>query len=137
MIPVQPEELSALIDGELDPQRTSELKAQIAADPALRASFEALRDLDNRWRAAARTAAFIPQIRPPAPARWNGWLTAVAVAAALVGMRIAVRATDTTTTELAVQALVLAAVLTRITWLGLSDTRLGVDPEPQGVGWDP
>lgn len=64
MILVQPEELSALMDGELDDERRAEVQIQIAAEPALKAAFEAMVDLDKRWRAAAREAAFVPLVHP-------------------------------------------------------------------------
>lgn len=128
MIPVQPEELSALIDGELDPRRAAEVEMQIAADRELRVTFEALRDMDDRWRAAARTIAFVPQVRLPARATWNGWFMALAVTIALVGVRAAVRVIDTTTIGFAFQILVLAAVLARIAWLERKDARRGINP---------
>jgi anti-sigma factor RsiW len=128
MIPVQLEELSALIDGELDPRRAAEVEMQIAADRELRAAFEVLRDLDDRWRASARTAAFVPQVRLPARARWNGRFMTLAVAIALVGVRAAVRMIDTTTIGFAFQFLVLVAVLARIIWLERKDARRGINP---------
>ena len=128
MIPVQPEELSALIDGELDPQRAAEVGMQIAADRELRVAFEALRDMDDRWRTAARAIAFVPEVRLPARAAWNGRFMALAVAIALVGVRVAVRVIDTTTVGFAFQMLVLAAVLAWIAWLERKDARRGINP---------
>jgi anti-sigma factor RsiW len=123
MIPVQPEELSALIDGELDPQRAAEIKMQMAADPELRAAFDALRDLDGRWRRSARTAAFVPQVRLPTRAKWNSRLMILAVAVALVGVRAAVRMIDTAMIGVALQFIVLVAMLARIVWLERKDAR--------------
>jgi anti-sigma factor RsiW len=128
MIPVQPQELSAFIDGELNPQRAAEVEIQIAANRELRATFEALRDLDDRWRASARTVAFVPQIRLPASATWNSRFMTVAVTIALVGIRVAVRMIDTTMIAFAFQALVLAAVLARIAWLERKGARPGINP---------
>jgi anti-sigma factor RsiW len=129
MNPVQPEELSALIDGELDARRAAEVEAQIASDEGLRATFESLRDLDSRWRAAARTVVLAPQVHLPAPARWSGgWIPAIAIAAALVSVRIATRLIDTTTMAFALQAFVLAIVLARVAWAGRSDVRSGINP---------
>ena len=128
MIPVQPEELSALIDGELDPLRAAEVEMQIAADRELRVAFEALRDMDDRWRTAARTIAFVPEVRLPARAAWNGRFMVLAVAIALVGVRVAVRVIDTTTVGFAFQMLVLAAVLAWIAWLERKDARRGINP---------
>jgi anti-sigma factor RsiW len=117
MTPVQVEELSAFIDGELDAQRSAEVEAQIASDRELRAAFEALRDLDRRWRASARKAAFVPEIRLPPPVGRNGWVRQLAAATALVGVRLAVRLTDTTTLAFVFQLVVLVVVLVRIVWL--------------------
>ena len=128
MIPVQPEELSALIDGELDPRRAAEVEMQIAADRELRVAFEALRDMDDRWRTAARAIAFVPEVRLPARAAWNGRFMALAVAIALVVVRVAVRVIDTTTVAFAFQMLVLAAVLAWIAWLERKDARRGINP---------
>lgn len=128
MIPVQSEELSALIDGELGSHRAAEVEIQIAADQELCATFETLRDFDGRWRASARTAVFVPPIRFPPPARANGWAAPLAVVFALVGVRSAVRLIDTTTIAFAFQALVLAAVLARIAWQERKDRRRPANP---------
>jgi anti-sigma factor RsiW len=51
---VQEEELSALIDGELSPQRAEEVRLMVQADPALRAQFAVLGKFDAQlWRAGA------------------------------------------------------------------------------------
>jgi anti-sigma factor RsiW len=69
--PIDPAELSALIDGELPPERARKVEALIAQDPALRAEFETLRGLDARWRANASAALFEPMVRlPQAPAHF-------------------------------------------------------------------
>jgi anti-sigma factor RsiW len=68
--PIDPAELSALIDGELPPERARAIEALIAGDPALRAEYEGLRALDARWREAAGEAMFMPEVRlAPAPVR--------------------------------------------------------------------
>jgi anti-sigma factor RsiW len=123
MIPVQPEELSALIDEELDSQRSHEVEIQIAADQDLRATFEALRELDSAWRAAARTIVSDSQARLPARAGWNGWSAILLMATVLVGMRITARAIDTTTIAFAFQALALVALLVGVARLGWSDVQ--------------
>ena len=127
MNPVRTEELSALIDGELDPQRAAEVEMMIAANQELRLEFEAMRKLDERWRVAAREKAFTPRVRLPVSARWKGWVGDVAVSAALVGMRIAVRVADTTTIAFALQMIALAMVLAGVAWLERRDARRSVD----------
>ncbi len=60
---VDPAELSALLDGELPPERAAQVRAAIEADPGLRADYERLSRLDAAWSAAAASAAFRPQPR--------------------------------------------------------------------------
>ena len=110
MTPVQPEELSALLDGELSPERAAEIERRMASDPALRTAFEALSDLDARWRTAARTAVFTPVIARPAP-QPGTWMAAAGIAAGLVVLRLVVRAIDVEGLAFALQAVVLAALL--------------------------
>ncbi|MGH7143495.1 MAG: anti-sigma factor family protein [Planctomycetota bacterium] len=60
-------ELSALLDGELSPERAEVVRAALAGDPALHARFTAL-EADHRcWTLAAATAQFAPTL-PPLPA---------------------------------------------------------------------
>lgn len=68
MKPLAPEELSALLDGELDPIRAREVERLVESDPQLRAEFERLGALDRTWAAAARTAAFHPTVSLALPA---------------------------------------------------------------------
>lgn len=63
--PIKPEELSALLDGELSPQRQAEVRRALAADPALAAEYARLAELDRDWSAAARQARIAPPIAPP------------------------------------------------------------------------
>jgi anti-sigma factor RsiW len=62
MNPIDPAELSALLDGELTPQRADEVRAAIQHDPSLKTEFERLRRLDAACREAAATAEFQPQV---------------------------------------------------------------------------
>lgn len=66
MTDLDPAELSALLDGELDPARARALEAMIAADPALAAEYEQLKRADHRLRSMAEAGAFRPDIRWPA-----------------------------------------------------------------------
>lgn len=92
MKPVLPEELSALLDGELDAVRVAEIKAQIDKDPALRQKLEALRAADAGWRAAADSLVFTPAVRlgvgeralAPGKSGGGGWLAALAISLALL-----------------------------------------------------
>lgn len=94
MNPVQPEELSALLDGELEPARALEVRAQIAIDPALRLEFETLSAADAAWWVAAGSGAFVPDVKMPSHVEREtgtgdaGWLT---VLAATIGILIVAR----------------------------------------------
>jgi len=61
MNPIDPAELSALLDGELPPDRAAQVRGTIDADPALQAEFQRLSALDARWFAAGASAAFQPR----------------------------------------------------------------------------
>ncbi len=65
MTQVHDEELSALLDGELDEREAARLRARIAADPALRREFEALQRVHDRLGEAAEQLAFMPDIVVP------------------------------------------------------------------------
>ena len=127
MTPVEPEELSALIDRELSPERAAEIERRLTTDPALRAALEALRDLDDRWKAAARTGVFAPNIVHPTP---NPWMSAAAVggSAALVGLWVAVRAFDVVGLAYAMQAVALAVVLAGLVRIARADQAAAGEP---------
>jgi anti-sigma factor RsiW len=103
---MRPEEaaslLHAYVDGELDPVRSAELEAELAADPALRAAHERLRELSATVRAkadyhaapaalVARWHRTVPSA-PQAPRRaWRRqWLQPAAAFAAVAAITWAV-----------------------------------------------
>ena len=57
---IDPAELSAYLDGELDAGRAAEIENAIAGDSTLQAEFERLQALDVEWTVAARTAMSPP-----------------------------------------------------------------------------
>ena len=61
MTQVREEELSALLDGELEARRAEEVRASIAADPALRDEFAAL----ARLHAGLTNAGSVSRPRRP------------------------------------------------------------------------
>lgn len=65
MRPIDPAELSALLDGELDASRAAEVRAALAGDAALRAQYEALAQADAQLRAFAASLELNPRIRLP------------------------------------------------------------------------
>ena len=127
MTPVQPEELSALIDGELGPERAAEIERRMAEDPALRAAFDALRDLDGQWKAAAATAVFMPTLARPAADPRHG-AAAVGSAAALAGLWVMGRAVDAVDVVFAAQAVVLAGLLAGLILIVRADLRGAGEP---------
>jgi len=62
---VDPSELSALLDGELTPERAAEVCQAMADHPALRREYEELARLDDDLRAHAREAVFQPRVEIP------------------------------------------------------------------------
>src|SRR6185369_8336753 len=102
------EELSALLDGELNPTRTREVEMQIAADPELRGELQLLRESDARWRAAAATAAFEPALRSrDAANRPRRFLAATTLIVTLTAVRMAAKLTNSLVVGFGVQAVVL------------------------------
>lgn len=89
MTPVNKEELSALLDGELESKRAAVVRAAIAADPALHAEYEALVRLDAGLVGAAAEAGFMPDIvlAPAAPSAPH-WMAGLAVVVVLLGVRL-------------------------------------------------
>ena len=126
MTPIQPEELSALLDGELDPGRAREVEGQIAADPILYAEFEALSVADAAWRAAAASATFAPQVRlRVSPV---GWLVGFAtVIGGLVVLRIIFKLTGSDAFAFSLPAISLALLLAAIMWLADAERASGVE----------
>lgn len=65
MSSIDPAELSALLDGELDPERASVVRQAIVSDPVLRAEFEMVKRLDRTVAEAAAAAAFEARVVIP------------------------------------------------------------------------
>jgi anti-sigma factor RsiW len=122
MKPVQPEELSALLDGELDSERAREVEMQIAADPQLRAEFDALSWADARWRAAAATAVFAPAVELPTRAGRASWIAfAAALTGGLVCLRVAPKLVESLAFGFGLHAISFAALLAALAWLARAD----------------
>ena len=118
--PIEPHELSGLLDGQLDPQRAAEVRRAIEVDPGLRAEFDRLSALDRAWSLAARQAAFRPQVAWPrdrgAPALR---VAAVALAlGALVAVRLLPKVLDSAFVHaMALHGLVLAGLVAGLVWM--------------------
>jgi len=115
---VQSEELSALLDGELDAERARQVEMQIAADPTLRMEFEVLRNSDAAWRHAAATAMFAPTVWLPASARPLGQISiAVMLAGVLIVLRIAPKLMGSLVFGFGLHAVSLSVLLIALVWL--------------------
>ena len=131
--PVEPHELSGLLDGELDPQRVTEIRCAIEVDAQLRAEFDRLSALDHAWSAAVTGAAFRPRVSLPAyspPVR-----LAVVLAVGLlilVAARLVPKMMLSFASAVVVSVLVLAVLMVILTCVGrrtpdqaLTSTRVG------------
>lgn len=122
MTPVRPEELSALLDGELDPSRAREVRQQIDTDPALRWEFEELSAADASWRKAAAALAFTPRVELPiareAAADSTGWLPSLATATGLlILVRIVLKLAGSEALMFGLPAMLLALLLVGVVGL--------------------
>lgn len=124
MKPVQAEELSALLDGELEPGRAREVEMQIAADPALRAEFEAMSEADAIWRASAGAAAFSPDVQLPDGARSARWLAAFGLSiGGLIVVRIVVKLAGWDAFAFGLSAISLMLLVAAVVRLGRGEQR--------------
>lgn len=115
MMQVHSEELSALLDGELDAERAAHVRAMIEADPELRREYAALAQLDARLRHAAEASAFTPHItgslgNVPSRARWC-WVAGAAMVLGLLIVRFLPKFIDVTALSLCLQIAAWAAML--------------------------
>lgn len=112
MTQVRDEELSALLDGELDEREAARVRAAIAADPGLRREFEALERLHEQLGEAAEQFAFMPDIELPraAPASVRAWMVGAGVVLALLAIRFLPKFVDLTVAGIAVQITACAAI---------------------------
>jgi anti-sigma factor RsiW len=109
MLPIDPAELSAFLDGELSAARADEVRAALAQDPLLRRSYEQLVALDADWKAQASAAMFRPRVRIAAN-RVPGRLLTAAAVLGLLGLRIALKA-QPPLVGIALETLLLALVV--------------------------
>lgn len=117
MSPVQPEELSALLDGELSPERAQEVRAQVAGDSSLAKELEMLAHLDTRWRALATAAAFEPRVNLPRRNQFWRWASVPTGVVALTGIRLAPKFLDSAFLGVSLNVLALVLLLSAVIWL--------------------
>ena len=65
MRPVEPEEISALLDGELAPGRAEEVRRAIAEDRGLRELYQQFADMDSDLNSYAAACQFNPRLSLP------------------------------------------------------------------------
>ena len=112
MKPIEPAELSAYMDGELDPARAREVETALESSPALRGELNRLVSADNSWRAAARIASFRPSIRlTPEPLQLGPILRAAGGVILLLAARVVPKLAGTLEVELILNAFALAIAL--------------------------
>lgn len=111
MKPIDPAELSGLLDGELTAARAQEVRQAFGADPQLRASYDALCGLDDQLQRCAAAIRFEPG-RPviARPARRGGWLVAVVI------LLVAIRAASKLSPPLVGNLLEATALLIALAW---------------------
>jgi anti-sigma factor RsiW len=111
MKPIEPAELSAYLDHELEPRRQREIESALAQDEALRTEFAALARLDATWRDAAASARFRPGVRLPLARSVVGSSFMVAlVAVCLVAVRFVPQLSDAMVLGFLIHGVVLAMV---------------------------
>lgn len=94
MTPLDPAELSALLDGELTPERAAVVRQALANDPVLRQQYEALANRDTSWKQTAATAAFRPRVSLDR-GLWSYRFRAGATLAGLLLLRLALKVMPT------------------------------------------
>jgi anti-sigma factor RsiW len=114
MKPIEPAELSAYLDGELNSARAREVQIALADEPRLRADFNTLAEADIIWRAAAESANLRPgvQLLPQRrTAHAVSVLGMIGLVTLLVAVRLLPKMTDTLTWGVVLHGLTLAMVL--------------------------
>jgi anti-sigma factor RsiW len=95
MKPVEPAELWAFLDGELDGVRAAEVEAALASNSELRAEFNTLARMDAEWRSAAAAAVFSPNVELSSRGvSARPWYLTVTVVVALVAVRMLPKFSD-------------------------------------------
>lgn len=113
MTPIHEEELSALLDGELDATRAAEVRRGIRADPRLEVAFAEMSRLDVKLRATAEAAAFTPALNLSkiGSATASRTLAIVAGGAALLGVRFLPKVGDAAALGIGFQAVAGVGIL--------------------------
>ncbi len=117
MNPLEFEELSTLLDGELSREREAAVRRSLEADPGLRDEYARLASLDGRLRALVATAAFVPHVDMP---KWSARRVRLLGVCAVMGLtlaRLAPKYVDSVSIGVAVNCVVLVMLLSFVVWL--------------------
>jgi anti-sigma factor RsiW len=128
MTGVQSEELSGLLDGELDEERAMLVRAQIEADTELGAEYAALLRLHVRLHSAADAVAFLPEVAGPTliakeAGEWH-WAAGGAAVLGLMLVRLVPKFIDLAGFGLSLQLVVAAVVIAAIVKMANESDRL-------------
>lgn len=116
---IEPYELSAYLDGELDAQRAREIESALNHDPLLRTELEHMRALDATWAAAARAAVSRPRVRLESQVGQSRLIgSASVIVVGLLVVKLVPKFVDLMTVSVLMHFVVLAVTLT---WLIRSD----------------
>jgi anti-sigma factor RsiW len=113
MTSIQPEELSALLDGELPPARAAEIRRALADNPVLAAQFDELTAADRAWSATAKHAQFgmSHAAKPHPPAVTLSRQAVAALVLFLLLIRLATKLPTPFILSLVIQSIALAGLL--------------------------
>jgi anti-sigma factor RsiW len=111
MEPINPEELSAYLDGELDAHGASQIKAAIENDAATRHAYQILVEDDSAWRAAAQSAQFRPKLALPSRTALGSVVAMCAALLFLLVIRALPKLSDALTWGLMLQGAALVAIM--------------------------
>jgi anti-sigma factor RsiW len=117
MNPLELEELSALLDGELSREREVALRRSLETDPGLRDEYARLASLDERLRAMAAKAAFVPHVDMP---KWSAprlRIVGICAVAGLTLARLALKCLNSVSIGVALNCVVLVMLLSFVAWM--------------------
>jgi anti-sigma factor RsiW len=116
MNPIEYEELSALLDGELSREREAAVRRDLEADPALRDEYARLANIDERLRALAAMPTFVPYIEIPKWSVRRLRILGVCAVAGLTLARLTPKYLNSVSIGVAVNCLVLVMLLSFVVW---------------------
>ncbi len=112
MKPIDPSEISTLLDGELSKEREEQVRRAIAEDPVLQREYELLAGLHTEWLAKAREARFCPDVAIPVERNAIPFSLSFFTCMVLI-----LRITAKTVSPIAAWSLELAALVLILTWV--------------------